>query len=176
MFSELWIRQTLFTLWPFLVSYRNKVLRHCKKNHMEQTIPTRSAGGLELSVVGVGGWSFGGGEYWGQQQFEDVTRYSRNILFYWKGSSYCFAERLYLLRYCSGLRQWRKRRGFGCSFANIEPQRTGSSWYNFAGDFFVFDREGTKILPPFCTATLLREQLMQSLKRLQVFCVLEIEF
>ena len=32
--------------------------------------------GIEISVMGIGGWSYGGGDYWGPQAQEDVGRSS----------------------------------------------------------------------------------------------------
>lgn len=42
------------------------------------SVPKRKCGkyDLELSVIGIGGWSFGGGEYWGEQAQKDTGMYS----------------------------------------------------------------------------------------------------
>lgn len=43
-------------------------------NCPEMSVPLRKCGNydLELSVIGIGGWSFGGGEYWGEQTQKDT--------------------------------------------------------------------------------------------------------
>jgi hypothetical protein len=50
--------------------------REPTKSQSRMSVPRRKCGSsdLELGVIGIGGWSFGGGEYWGEQDQKDISR------------------------------------------------------------------------------------------------------
>eukprot|EP01127_Copromyxa_protea_P014430 TRINITY_DN4014_c0_g1_i3.p1 TRINITY_DN4014_c0_g1~~TRINITY_DN4014_c0_g1_i3.p1 ORF type:complete len:242 (-),score=30.67 TRINITY_DN4014_c0_g1_i3:70-795(-) len=99
---------------------------------------------LELSVIGIGGWSFGGGEYWGEQDQKDNLEVISKALSY--GCTYFDTAEAY--------DNGASEKALGDVLKKCEN-----------GDQAVI---GTKILPGNCAPKVIREHLKKSLERLQV--------
>jgi aryl-alcohol dehydrogenase-like predicted oxidoreductase len=112
-----------------------------------KVVPRRDLGdcGLNVPVIGVGGWSFGGGDYWGEQQQKDVDDVITVAL------------------------------ESGCNFFDTAEAYDngdsetvlGKSLASRQGKVII----GTKIVPENCTPKKIREHLQGSLDRLQLNCV-----
>jgi len=109
-------------------------------------VATRKCGdsSLELSVIGIGGWSFGGGDYWGPQQQADINAVIGKALEY------------------------------GCTYIDTAEAYDDGKSEEAIGIALKQDKNsskailGTKVLPGNCAPKVLREHLQQSLTRLQV--------
>jgi len=108
-------------------------------------VPTRKCGdsSLELSAIGIGGWSFGGGEYWGAQESSDISDVIVKAL------------------------------EFGCTyFDTAEAYDEGKSELALGQALQAHPSPlalvGTKILPGNCAPKVMREHLQKSLERLQL--------
>jgi len=97
--------------------------------------------GLELSVLGTGCWSFGGGEYWGSQDQKDVNEVVRASIDY--GINYFDTAEAY--------NEGRSETSLGIAIAEIPRDK-----------FLI----GSKVSPSNCYKDVLIEHCEASLKRL----------
>ena len=96
---------------------------------------------IELSVIGMGCWAYGGGQYWGQQAQSDVNEVVKAAID--QGINYFDTAEMYN--------------------AGASEESVGIALKEYRDKVII----GTKISPSNCTPALIREHLNASLKRLQ---------
>jgi len=109
---------------------------------------TRRCGSSDftLSELGVGGWSFGGGEYWGEQEQADIDAVTKKAL----------EQGVYYFDTAEAYDNGKSEEALGKALKTLPEDLRAKAVI------------GTKVLPNHCAPKVLREHLEKSLKRLQL--------